>query len=680
MVRLKNDTYFWFLGSIFFSLENAIFQVTTIRILPFVLPFFMLFLISLITAISFIFSGIGLAISNKFTKYYKSIFLLSGTISPLLLIFLFVSKSLFSENFTIFSTISLISISLPTILIGTASGICFQQTLEKNFKLLKWLIAGNAIAFFIGFSFTNKLFTANGLFSPMILITFIPIVLMIRKYALQTLIILIIFSCFISDRLFPLNYKNFLEMWNGIKIEKYISGKWSPYSRIDFVEIDNGKLAGIYNGKQQWVTSPKANEDFDFRHKSYKNVYGDTLVIGTGGGHGLLSLTNSTNITAVELDPDVINILKGSLSKYNNNIYNKIKTIPEEGRAFLEETTEKFDNIIYEGTDFTVSFSHRLFFSMEHYLYTKEGVQKTFDRLKENGILIALHTSQTASTRGLIKSLPKGTYYRVWEGTAHAAIDFNFIYLVASKNKMQVEKWKKFMTVNLPETKDVTEISFSQNEINSREAITDKRPLLFFEKYEQIIPVLLPLIISILVLSFFIFKSEEFFTSINFPLIGISYILIELFIINIYRSWLGSFLETTAISLGSLIISNAIGNIIYNKLNKKLLLILTPLASILLIFMSSNMYSFNILSKEIWIIFSIFPIGLCMGAIFPKTFETTNNKYFSKFLAIDTLGSAIGFFLFYISIIIFGLTMPIVISTMLYFIILIIMIKKRKRI
>ncbi len=63
---------------------------------------------------------------------------------------------------------------------------------------------------------------------------------------------------------------------------------------------------------------------------------------------------------------------------------------------------------------------------------------------------------------------------------------------------------------------------------------------------------------------------------------------------------------------------------------------------------------------------SIVPVGFCMGTVFPRAFEMSDQDAVFKLLASDTLGSALGFFLFYTLIIVFGLTLPVAAAIVLY--------------
>jgi len=665
---IEDESLFWLFGGILTSFISALFQVASIRIFPFVFPFSMLFLISLIAALSILFSGLGIAISKYFRGQYKLILFLCGIIPSLFLILLFLSKKFIPGGLFNYVTLTLIIISIPTILIGITTGIYFYQTSKRTPHLLKWLIAGSALAFFIGYYTTNLLLLNKGLIPVLFLMTVIPLFLSIRRKWVLLIGCSFLIAPLLNDDMLFFKYSDFVNLWANVTPTKQLGGKWSPYSRVDFVEFDGDKLAGIYNGKQQWMTSPNGYEDFDFRHIAYENIYGKVLLIGTGGAHGLLSLKNVSEITAVELDPVVVEYLKGNLSKYNGNIYNKVETYSGEGRAYLEQTDRKFNTIIYEGTDFTVGFSHRLFFSMEHYLYTNEGVMKTFNHLEKDGVLIALHTNEIASTRGLIKSLPEGTYYGVWQGIANGPIKFSFNYLVASKDISKIENWRTFMNSRLSKIKETTNEKYSLNEISKRKSITDRRPLLFFENYSQMIPLLILFGVTCLLVVFFIVFSKKIIETTIFSLIGTAYIMVELFIINVYRSWLGGFIETTAITLGVFTFFGALGNIFYKKIHPKIIIPAIVFSFAILLIMTSELNNISYYSKITWIAFSIAPAGFFMGTVFPKAFEMSDEKTVFKYLAADTFGSAMGFFLFYILTIISGLSSIMAFSAFIYFV------------
>ena len=69
----------------------------------------------------------------------------------------------------------------------------------------------------------------------------------------------------------------------------------------------------------------------------------DVLVIGSGAGMGLLHLEQSQprSITAVELDPLVVDLSSGRFSAFNDHIYDRVEVYAMDGRSFLEATQEQ---------------------------------------------------------------------------------------------------------------------------------------------------------------------------------------------------------------------------------------------------------------------------------------------------------------------------------------------------
>ncbi|MHC4359767.1 MAG: spermidine synthase [Planctomycetota bacterium] len=114
-------------------------------------------------------------------------------------------------------------------------------------------------------------------------------------------------------------------------------------------------------------------------------------IIGAGGGSDVaqaLSL-GAAEITAVEMNRQIIGLLKGRFSDMVSNIYNHptVKAVVAEGRNFLQTTNDRFDIIQISLLDSFAAAAAGLYSLNESHLYTVEAIGKALDRLTPGGLL-----------------------------------------------------------------------------------------------------------------------------------------------------------------------------------------------------------------------------------------------------------------------------------------------------
>jgi hypothetical protein len=114
-------------------------------------------------------------------------------------------------------------------------------------------------------------------------------------------------------------------------------------------------------------------------------------IIGSGGGSDVaqaLSL-GAAEITAVEMNRQIIGLLKGRFSDMVSNIYNRpiVKAVAAEGRNFLQTTNDRFDIIQISLLDSFNAAAAGLYSLNESHLYTVEAIGKALDRLTPVGLL-----------------------------------------------------------------------------------------------------------------------------------------------------------------------------------------------------------------------------------------------------------------------------------------------------
>ena len=114
-------------------------------------------------------------------------------------------------------------------------------------------------------------------------------------------------------------------------------------------------------------------------------------IIGAGGGSGvvLALLHDAETITAVELDPKLIHLVRERYADFSGGIYSlpQVKVVAADGRGFIESGKEKFDLIEIALTGSSGASAAGVYALTENYLYTVEGVATYVRHLTSNGIL-----------------------------------------------------------------------------------------------------------------------------------------------------------------------------------------------------------------------------------------------------------------------------------------------------
>lgn len=640
------------------SFAGAVYQAVTIRFLTYVFPFQMLFAISLISSLAVFFTGIGAFTSNKFRKNLNILVVLM-TLS-LIISEILINKSadiaILSGN-PVYSAI--IFTFFPLFLNGAITGICYHDAALSGKTELKYLITAIALAFFAGYLSSVYLFVSLGVWNVFLISVLIALSPVIFNYSRISTALFIVLSTFFivfynpGEKIFN-RFALEPHLWEQTGNEKYITGFWSPYSRLDFYEMSDGRLAGLYNRAQQWAAGDPVN-DIEVRQKIYKNISGDVLVVGSGGGYGLLSLTEASSITAVELDPGVVDAMKGPLSKYNRSIYNKIrKTHTGDGRAFLDSSEDLYDVIVFEAADLSYSTNPHSFISIENYLYTVEGVKSAIDHLKEDGIFLILVTKELIPAPKFINALPDDVHWRLFEGHIEVmkSIPLNFDFIIASRSSEKIGWWDSYLSDSELRLRPVDSSGINKKSSFGLEPITDNRPLLYYRDWTQAVPFIILFIVLSLFASFIIHRSASPAKSAFFTLLGIAFITTELFVINSMRAYLGGYLETSAFLLGIIIAGTAAGTFYYDALKDRYVAVFLIISLILMMIMTfSAPASLSVPLKMAWISAALLPASFFMGTLFPKALVRFEKEKTTFYYAADTIGASIGLVLFYLLLI-----------------------------
>ncbi len=117
----------------------------------------------------------------------------------------------------------------------------------------------------------------------------------------------------------------------------------------------------------------------------------DALVIGAGGGLDVLAALyyGAGHVTAVEINPLIVNAVKGRFDDYSGGIYKneKVRAVAAEGRYFVERDERLYSRIVLTGVDTFAATAAGSFALSENYIYTVEAFQGYIRRIEPDGMI-----------------------------------------------------------------------------------------------------------------------------------------------------------------------------------------------------------------------------------------------------------------------------------------------------
>lgn len=167
---------------------------------------------------------------------------------------------------------------------------------------------------------------------------------------------------------------------------------WSPYYRIQVTPNDRGGYMINVNQVGHQETMPaEQKETFYFR---VYDLYPDrpfekVLVIGAGTGSDVaIALQNGAQqVDAVEIDP-LIYRLGQQLNPDRPYDDLRVHVYVDDGRAFLRNTNERYDLIVFALPDSLTLTSAFSSLRLESFLLTEEAVGAARERLDDDGLLV----------------------------------------------------------------------------------------------------------------------------------------------------------------------------------------------------------------------------------------------------------------------------------------------------
>jgi hypothetical protein len=115
---------------------------------------------------------------------------------------------------------------------------------------------------------------------------------------------------------------------------------------------------------------------------------GHILIIGSGGGRDIVTaLLFDNTVTAVEINPLIVELVNTEYGDYSGHIYDQVHYSIGEGRSFLEHSSDRYDVIQMSLVDTWAASASGAYALSESYLYTVEAFSAYLTHLTDDGML-----------------------------------------------------------------------------------------------------------------------------------------------------------------------------------------------------------------------------------------------------------------------------------------------------
>jgi Spermine/spermidine synthase domain len=176
-------------------------------------------------------------------------------------------------------------------------------------------------------------------------------------------------------------------------IESVIPGdSWSPYYKIHVHNAKDGGVNISVNGVPHQTIRDVSQKRWlgGLRAVPYERTAGNRLrhvmIIGAGNGNDVaVALARGAKaVDAVEIDPSIAEIGR---RRHPNHPYQdpRVHLIVDDGRAFLQRTTTKYDLVLFALPDSLTLVSGNSSLRLESYLFTREAVAAARSHLAPGG-------------------------------------------------------------------------------------------------------------------------------------------------------------------------------------------------------------------------------------------------------------------------------------------------------
>ncbi len=173
--------------------------------------------------------------------------------------------------------------------------------------------------------------------------------------------------------------------------------RWSPYQKVELARSPNGVQTIYVNGiEHQGMVRPEVLPityyDVPYKARAARTdvpPYRRVLIIGAGSGNDVAAALRHgvEHVDAVEIDPVIARL---GLERHPAQAYRdpRVRVVVTDGRAFLTNSRERYDLIVFALTDSLVKVSPMAQLRLENYLFTVESIRRAYELLTETGDVV----------------------------------------------------------------------------------------------------------------------------------------------------------------------------------------------------------------------------------------------------------------------------------------------------
>lgn len=150
------------------------------------------------------------------------------------------------------------------------------------------------------------------------------------------------------------------------------------------ITVDGGGMRAITRYEDAMFTGFMTSS-VSYRIKDDPKV----LILGSGGGLEVLAALhqNASSITAVEVNPIIVGLVRDRYADFSGEIYQRAEVEVSDSRSFVRRTDEKYDIIQLTLAEGAAVSSSGVYALTENYVYTVEAFEEYLRALTDEGIL-----------------------------------------------------------------------------------------------------------------------------------------------------------------------------------------------------------------------------------------------------------------------------------------------------
>ena len=444
----------------------------------------------------------------------------------------------------------------------------------------------------------------------------------------------------------------------SIENTELVFSGWSPHQKVDFYTFEDEILLGCYNGFWQWWVAARTDHPNAF--PGYALLYAadriedrDVLVIGSGAGMGLLHLEASRprSITAIELDPLVVELSRGRFAAFNDRIYDRVEVFAMDGRSFLEATDQQFDVIIYEASFLTAAHP-KVAVSAENYLYTREGIEVALQHLRPGGLGIVTYAGSNRAFARVIAGIEsQGASVATLRVIANETLWPQMPALIFGRDAQQVDR----VLEQLFAAETSAQVGPYLSNSTGAEPITDARPFLYAGRPGELQPLGWMIAACLATLVVGLRRSKQRAVRSYYFLIGTAFMLVQYGMVSAFRSFLGDPVTTAYAIVLFLLGGMALGStrlpvfLAWSHPRQCAFAAAALLISAATIWWLPLDLAFTPIGfRSLLAAIAVVPVAVLLGIFFPLGLRGQTHEAVATAYLYDALGTITGFVLFYL--------------------------------